>query len=247
MKRGTGWLTLCVVVALCGNALADPTTQDILRQADQARGNLEGITWEVVLESVEKKRTESMTLDVTARQFDIRAETLAPPKSKGNKLLMLSGNMWFYKPGLSKPVPVSQRQRLLGKAAYGDIAATNYAEDYEATRLGEEEVNGKLAYVFDLQAKDGKKTTYDRIKYWISKDPIVGVKADYFTVSGKKFKSAMMEYTNTVLIRGQARPFISRVIIHGELMSSDVTTLTLSEPNFQQVAPYLFNLNLLTK
>ena len=43
-----------------------------------------------------------------------------------------------------------------------------------------------------------KKTTYDRIKYWISKDRVVGVKAEYFTVSGKQFKSAAMAYTNTV-------------------------------------------------
>lgn len=223
------------------------TPQDILHQADQSRGNLEGITWEVVVESLQNNNTETITFDVKARGFDVRAETTAPPKSKNNKLLMLSGNMWFYKPGISRPVPISQRQKLLGNAAYGDIAATNYAEDYEATLIGEEAINGEVTYVFDLKAKEGKKTTYDRIKYWISKDRMVGIKAEYYTVSGKLFKQATMEYANRVEINGEVRPFISKIAIYDELMSNNVTTLTFNDPHFQNLPNYLFNLNLLMK
>lgn len=222
------------------------TVQYILRQADQARGNLEGVTWEVMLESIEHTRTRTMTFDIKARGFDILGQSLAPPKYKGNKILMLSGNMWFYKPGLSKPVPISRRQRLLGTAAYGDIAATNYAEDYEARQLIDEEVNGEICYVFDLTSKDSK-STYDRIKYWISKKRSVGVKAEYFTVSGKKIKSAAMEYANTVNIHDETRPFISRTVIYDELMSGDVTTLNFQHPNTQALPHSIFDLNLLRK
>ena len=127
MRRWTCLFIFFASVLLCHDLLAAGTVQDILHQADQARGNLGGVTWEAALESVEHTRVETMTFEVRARGFDILAETLAPPKSKGNKILMLLGNMWFYKPGLSKPVPISRRQRLLGNAVYGDIAATNYA------------------------------------------------------------------------------------------------------------------------
>jgi hypothetical protein len=233
-------------VLFCNDHLAANTVQEILHQADQARGNLEGVTWEVSLESVENSRTETMTFDVNARGFDILAQTLAPPKSKGQKILMLRGNMWFYKPGLSKAVPISRRQRLLGNAVYGDIAATNYAEEYEATMLADDKVNGEVCSVFDLKSKD-KKTTYDRIKYWISKDRLVGVKAEYFTVSGKQFKSSTMEYAHTVEINGQARPFISRIVIYDELMSNDITTLSLRRPHLQPLPNYVFDLNLLIK
>jgi len=202
MRRLTRLSRFLVTVLLCGDRLAaSMTTQHILRQADQARGNLEGVTWEVVLESVAKTRTETMTFDVKARGFDILAETLAPPKSRGNKILMMRGNMWFYKPGLSKPVPISRRQRLLGNAVYGDIAATNYAHDYEATTLADDDVNGEVCHVFDLKSKD-KQTTYDRSKYWIAKDRLVGVKAQYFAVSGMQFKSSIMEYAHTMAING---------------------------------------------
>jgi Outer membrane lipoprotein-sorting protein len=218
-------------------------THEILRRADQSRGNLEGITWKVV---VSDKRVESMTFDVKARGFDISAETLAPPRDRGNKVLMVNGNMWFHRPGLSKAVPISQRQRLMGNAAYGDIAATNYAEDYEATLLEDDTVNGELCYVFDLKAKDNR-AAYDLIKYWVSKHRVVGVKAEYFTVSQKKFKSATMESANTVRIDGEVRPFISKITIYDELLSSDVTTLNLTKPVFRKLAAYNFDVNLFVK
>lgn len=226
-------------LAMCSAA------QDILRKADQARGNLTGITWKVVLANADT-RSETMTFDVKARGFDILAENLAPPRDRGNKVLMVNGNMWFHKPGLSKPVPISQRQRLMGNAAYGDIAATNYAEDYEATLLAEETVKGEVCYVFDLKAKDNR-AAYDRIKYWISKERVVGVKAEYFTVSGKRFKSATIESANTVRIDGEVRPFISKITIYDELLSSNVTTLDLTRPTLRKLASYVFDVNLLIK
>lgn len=219
--------------------------QDILRKADQSRGNLAGITWIVVLANA-ATRTETMTFDVKARGFDILAENLAPPRDRGNKVLMVNGNMWFHKPGLSKPVPISQRQRLMGNAAFGDIAATNYADDYEATLLEEESVKGEVSYVFDLKAKDNR-AAYDRIKYWISKERVVGVKAEYFTVSGKRFKSATMESAHTVKIDGDVRPFISKITAYDELQSSNVTTLDLTRPTFRKLPSYIFDVNLLIK
>jgi hypothetical protein len=159
---------------------------------------------------------------------------------------MVNGNMWFHRPDLSKPVAVSQRQRLLGGAAYGDIAATNYAADYEATLIGEERVNEENCYVFELEARD-KKTTYDHIKYWISIDRLVGVKAEYSTVSGKKFKSAIMRYENQARVNGKFRPFLSRITIFDGLMSKDTTILDLKNPVLQDLPDYLFNLNLLRR
>jgi len=241
-----GYALVIATLIVCSDLWGIESTQHILRRADEARGNLAGVTWEVVLESLEETRTTTMTFDVKARGFDFVAVNLAPPKHKGNTVLMLQSNMWFYKPQLSKPVPISQRQKLLGNAAYGDIAATNYAQDYTATVLADDTVNGELCTVLDLHAND-KKATYDHIKYWIAKGRLVGVKAEYFTVSGKQFKSATMEYTNTVTVDGEERPFISHIRMQSELLSHDVTTLTFYRPVFQRLPDHLFNLNLLGK
>jgi outer membrane lipoprotein-sorting protein len=243
----TLWIgTPLLILLLYGSVCAAISNKEILRKADQARGNLHGITWEVVVASTEKNRTTTMTFDVKARRFDVLAENLAPPKYKGNKLLMLTGNMWFHRPGLSKPVPVSRRHKLLGLAVYGDIASTNYAQDYEVVSVEEESINEEACYLFDLKSKT-KKSTYDRIKYWISKDRLVGVKAEYFTVSGKTFKSAVMEYDNRVTIDDEPRPFISRITIRDELLTDDTTSMDFARPDFQKLPDYIFNLNLLKR
>jgi hypothetical protein len=240
-------LVLAFFVALFFHASSGTANEakDILHKADQSRGNLSGITWTVVLENP-GTASEIMSFDVKARGFDILAESLAPPKDRGNRILMVNGNMWFHKPGLSKAVPISQRQRLMGNAAYGDIAATNYADDYAATSLEEESINGELCHVFDLKAKENH-AAYDRIKYWISKRRVVGVKAEYFTVSGKKFKSATMESANTIKVDGEGRPFISKIIIYDDLLTTKVTTLSLTKPMFRKLGSYVFDVNLLVK
>ncbi|WP_295995801.1 outer membrane lipoprotein-sorting protein, partial [Rugamonas sp.] len=212
--------------------------------ADEARGNVDGIAWNVTVETVDNERvTDTLVYDIKARGFNIAGISQAPAKYKGNKLLMLNTSMWFYKQGLSKPVPVSQRQKLMGDASYGDIAATNYADNYDATELPGEAVGAEPCRVFDLKARSDKQT-YDRIRYWISAARQVGVKAEYYTVSGKKFKSATMDYDNSVALEGRRRPFLSRIVLQGELMNGSVTYLNLREPRIAPLPDYVFDLNL---
>lgn len=225
-------------------AAAIPSTEAILKAADEARGNVKGLSWEVTIESRANDRvTGTLVYDIKARSFNVAGTSLAPPKYRGNKILMLNTSMWFYKPGLSKPVPISMRQKLMGDASYGDIASTNYAEHYLATPLPDALVNGEDCYVFDLKARV-ENVTYDRIVYWVSKQRQVGVKAEYFTVSGKKFKSAAMEYGNIVQIDGSPRPFLSRIVMHGELLDGSVTHLHLRNPRIEPLPDYIFDLNL---
>ena len=220
--------------------------KEILTKADEARGNAEGVEWEIVIESVEGGRQQQRTIRVTARSFNSLAEFLAPPNVKGQKLLMLDRNMWFAKPGLSKTVPISPRQKLLGGAANGDIASTNYAGDYQIVQASEGMVNDEPCHLFDLRAVDNR-ATYDRIQYWISKERLVGLKAEFYTVSGKMFKTAAFEYENRIQIDGRPRPFISRMVITSAVMKEDVTTMTYRKPLLKKVPDSIFNLNLLTK
>ena len=222
------------------------SAREILKSADEARGNVEGISWKVTIRSETEQDDKSMTFDVKARGFDIMAENLAPATYKGNRLIMLNGSMWFYKPGLSKPVPISRRQKLMGNAVYGDIAATNYADDYTPVQLPDESIDGEPCYAFDLQSTS-RKSTYDRIIYWISKDRLVGIRAEYYTISGKKFKTAVMKYENSVQVAGKKRPFISDLVITDALVSRNTTILQLKDPFLGALPDYHFNLNLMRK
>lgn len=218
--------------------------KEILLYADASRGNHEGVEWELKVSSIENGRQQDRDLEVKGRGHDFFAILTGPPKVRGQILLNFDHNMWFAKPGVSKPVPVSPRQKLIGGASYGDIAATNYSEDYEATIIKEETVNGELCYIFDLKAVS-KKVTYDRIKYWISKARLVGVKAEFFTVSGMKFKSAVFEYEHETIVMETRRPFISRMIIKDALLEDNVTTMTFGKPLLKKIPDSTFSLNLL--
>jgi hypothetical protein len=244
-------LPLCLGMAvfsqlLASNAVAELSPMEVLQRADESRGNLKGVEWDVSVLSKERDRTSEMTFFVQARGFDVLATTLSPPKDKGNKILLLNGNMWFHKPGLSKPVPISQRQKLLGIASYGDIASTNYANDYEATLNQNEIVDNELCYVYDLKSKTNK-TTYDRIRYWVSQERLVGVKGEYFTLSGKMIKTATMEHQNNVQIDGKTRLFISKLVIQDVLMTANQTTLVFGKTSIKEIPDHVYNLNLLVK
>ena len=226
------------------HAYSEADKRDILKRADQARGySREGIRWEVTVQSVENSRSRYITYDVQARGFDFFAEVAAPPRHRGGKLLMVSGNMWYHKPGLSKPFPISQRQRLMGDAAYGDIAATNYAGNYEASIAGTDKIKGEKCYIFDLKAST-REATYDRIRYWVSQERSIGLKAEYYTVSDKIMKTAFMEYENHI---ADTNFFISKITIYEKIMSDTKTTLTFNNPLLEKIPNHIFNVNLMAR
>jgi outer membrane lipoprotein-sorting protein len=220
--------------------------KEILQKADEARGNAEGIQWELTIDSIEGGREQHRTFRVNARGYNSLADYLAPANVKGQKVLMLDRNMWFAKPGLSKAVPISPRQKLIGLAANGDIASTNYSGDYKITHTAEGKLGGEDCILLDLQAVDSR-ATYDRIRYWISRERLVGLKAEFYTVSGKMFKTAIFEYKNSITINEKPREFVSKMIITSAIIKEDVTAMYFKNPVFKKVPDAIFNLNLLTR
>ncbi len=154
--------------------------------------------------------------------------------------------MWFIKPGLSKPVPISPRQKLLGGASNGDIASTNYAGDYIIEKFNPDEFNGKPRLLFDLKAKN-KKVTYDRIRYWVSLSEKTGLRAEFFTMSGKQFKTAVFEYDHTIMNNGIKRPFVSKMIISNAMVKTDKTIMVYQNISIKDVPASSFNLSLLVR
>jgi hypothetical protein len=201
-----------------------PDAQSILKSSDQARGGgLLGIVWEIKLLSRDgEKVDEPQRILVKAVDDSSVAETQEPVRFKGSKILQVEHNMWLTRPGLSKPVPISPRQRMSGQASNGDIAATNYAGDYDAQMKGDETLDGEACYVLDLTAKH-KRTTYDKIRYWVSVKRLVGVKAEFYSVSGKLLKTARFDYNNTIENEGKRIPFISKMTIRDALIDAETT------------------------
>jgi hypothetical protein len=234
-----------VVLSLFGFApsvWAAPDAQSILKDSDQARGGgLPGIVWEIRLNSRDGARVdEPQRLIVKAVGESSVAETQEPARSKGSKLLQVEHNMWLTRPGLSKPIPISPRQRMSGQAANGDIAATNYAGDYDAQLSGSETLDGEPCHVLDLSAKH-KRATYDHIRYWVSVKRGVALKAEFYSLSGKLLKTARFDYDNTIDFEGRRIPFVSRMIIRDALIDAE-TTMEFGAVKVNKVAASEFDL-----
>lgn len=223
-------------------ASAAPDAQSILQNSDRARGGgLPGIVWEIRLASRDGTRVdEPQRLIVKAIGESSVAETQEPPRFKGSKLLQVERNMWLTKPGLSKPIPISPRQRMSGQASNGDIAATNYAGDYDAQLSGEETIDGEPCHVLELTAKH-KRTTYDRIRYWVSIKSETAIKAEFYSLSGKLLKTARFEYGNTIEHDGKRIPFVSKMLIRDALIDAE-TTMEFGTVKVNPVAASEFDL-----
>jgi hypothetical protein len=245
LSVATGFSALCLSpVATAQNA---PSAEEILKEADRARGGIaEGLTWTVRVDSTEEGTQTDRTYSVKAKGLNAVAVCQAPARLKGETLLFNDRTLWFFKPGLKKPVPISARQRLSGQAANGDIASTNYARDYEGTIVGEETIAGQKTWKLELQART-KNVTYDKIRYWVDKEKRVGVKADFLTLKGEMFKSATFEYNNVLKNAGKAFPFVSKMTILDAVTTGNKTVITYTSPAPEAHADSAFNVNNLAR
>ena len=222
-----------------------PAVVDILQVADRARGSsavAEGVSWEVQVDSDDGTTANTVSYDLKVKGSDALAEAIAPARNKGETLLFNDRNIWFFKPGIKKPVAISPRQKLMGQAANGDIASTNYARDYDGEITGSEAVNGQDTWKIELKAKK-KNVTYDLIRYWVSKKERLGVKAEFLTIGGEVFKKATFEYDNKLDVGGKKLPFVSRMMIVDAINSASKTTLKYQPPKSEKHPDSTFNVN----
>ncbi len=187
--------------------------------AEQARGIMTGNTG--VQWTVNVTGSKNAKFTATSQGGKVFAEVIEPADAQGRRYLAeAKGNMWFWKPGISRPVSVSKRQRLSGDAAIGDIASTSFVEGYKLVGKEAGEVNGEAATVFSLKA-NSLGDTYAIIKYWVTNSGNLGKKAEFYAKSGTLLRTSSMEYNNTA----NGKPFLSKMQIRD---SGNTITLQFS-------------------
>jgi len=208
------------------------TAQDAaLLAAEKARGILTGNTG--VRWTVNVSGNKSAKFVAISQGGKIFAEVVEPADATGRRYLAESdGAMWFWKPGLSRPVSVSKRQRLSGDAAIGDIASTSYVDGYKVAGQEDGEVNGEAATVYTLVA-NSLGDTYAKIRYWVTKEGHLGKKAEFYAKSGNLIRSSTMEYKN----QANGRPFLSKMVVND---GGRTINLAFSEVNIGSFPADLF-------
>ena len=254
----TSWLSLLIALghsprsmaasaATQASAASAASAEQLLKDSDRARGALEGgITWEIDVDNIEDGHTNSVHYLVKVKGVDAVSEATAPARNKGEMMLFNDRNLWYFKPGLKKPMAISARQKLMGQAANGDIASTNYYRDYEGKIVGEDKVASIDCFRLELKAR-AKNVTYDGIRYWISKSAHLGIKAEFLTVGGDVFKSATFKYDNHLIVDGKDFAFVSIMDIADTLKPGNHTVLKYHKPRPETLPDSIFNVNNLVR
>ncbi len=123
-------------------------------------------------------------------------EFTAPARDAGSRFLRLEEAMWIYLPRVGKSVRIQGhmlRQGLMGSDfSYGDASENpSMVDDYDAVLEGEEEIDGRRAYVVDLTAKRND-LAYQRRKVWVDAERWVPLKEERYARSGKLLKTALI-------------------------------------------------------
>lgn len=230
LMAGSAAMLACVLLAGAFQPAmaAEPdeaTMRAWLRKADLARGGFAAYNWKLKVRAQEPGGTTDTTYDLAISGGNALARTVEPRRLQGERILVASHAMWYGKPGLRRPISISPQQRLVGEAANGDIASIQYSRDYRPAYLGEDTVDGKRCHKLKLTATSDK-VTYAAIVYYLDKESLLAVKADFLTTDGAVFKTAYQKYENSVRVEGKTTPFISSMKIVNATFPDRVSTLT---------------------
>jgi outer membrane lipoprotein-sorting protein len=220
-----------------GDNADDAVARSIVEKADRIRFPSEPFEVEV------RVTTTSNGEVAETRQYKILSKgnenalvmVMEPASERGQILLMRGRDLWIYLPTVSQPVRLSLSQRLIGQVANGDLARANFAGDYVPRVVKTESVGNDKLYVLGLNAVD-RSVTYHRVLYWVNQANFHPYKAEFFSVSGKKLKTA--HYDNYKVLGGRNRP--TRLVLTDEAKQGEETTLEYSGLSIRDLPDKIF-------
>ncbi len=216
-------LLLMALSCLAALAAAAPDAQSLLAASDAVRNPGRPFSVSVTLTEFQNgKQVDTTTLLTFSRTLQQNAQIsslvqfVAPVRDAGKLMLKNGSEMWFYDPSTKSSVRLSPQQRLMGQASNGDVVTVNFARDYKATILGEEEVQdgerkSRRSYKLQLTPSTDD-ATYATIELWVDADNSHPIKGRFFAESGRLLKAVY--YRRFRLQLGAERP-TETVIIDG--------------------------------
>ncbi len=206
----------------------DPNT--IVKNADEVRNPEIDYTVNAVVKSFKPDRpTRRCVYKILIKGRDNAVvKTLEPQSEYGRSLLIKAKDYWAFYPEVEKPIRISLQEKLIGDVSNGDIARTNFTNDYNASLLRNEDVNGKHYYVLQLMAKDNS-TTYGKVILWVEQDNFWPLKAEFYAISGRFLKTCF--YENYTTLGGAIRPsrlVLEDAVTQGQYSQIDYDTMNVA-------------------
>ena len=221
---------------------AAPDAQELLASSDEIRNPGRPFSlYNRLIEYRDGKETADLGLVVYAKadphsgQYRTLVRFVSPPRD-ANKLMLKNGNdLWFYDPASKSSIRLSPQQRLLGQVANGDVITVNFARDYKAQLVGEEDIvdgerQTQRCHKLALEAVS-PDVTYHAIEMWIAVGSRRPLKGRFFAESGKLLKTAYFRRYQMQL--GMERP--SETVIIDGLEPNWLTVMRYSDYAFREV------------
>ena len=161
-------------------------------------------------------------------------------KTKDMKILYVNEKMWIHLPHTHRPIRITPIQRLMGEASNGDVARAGFGEDYSAELVGTETIQGVPCQKILLIAKRSS-ATYHRILLFVRETDYRPVKAYFYLLSGKHFKTAYYESFRPV----GNKQILEKMIIYDALRSWKKTIFEYVKIEEKKIPVKYFNKNYL--
>jgi len=216
----------------------DQQARAIIRKADRVRAPDQPFRYTLTL--VETRGGQAINeqrqvLDIVMRFYkpseqrekgDARAlvRFVEPIRDKGKALLSDLDKMWYFAPGLRRPIPIARQQRLVGQVSNGDVVAADFDYSYFSTLQGTEACGEKQCYKLQLERR-WPYVTYPAITYWVEKDTYYPYRADFLSTEGVLIKRSY--YRDYQQVLGQMRP--GTIVVEDALRKDNYTTMTYSD------------------
>jgi len=168
-------------------------------------------------------------------------EYLTPAREQGTKMLKLENQLWIYSPSTDRIIQISGhmlRQSVMGSdLSYEDMMDDRKLTDiYSAAMAGEEEIDGRKAWILDLTATVSD-VAYQKVKMWVDSERFVPLREDLFAKSGQLLKRST--FSDVKQIGG--RWFPSKIVYKDMLKNGDGTEFIITSVQFdQQIPDYIF-------
>ena len=217
MKKTNLFITVFLFSAL--QVYADDPLE-ILKKLDSYRITYEEFSLQLNLTSYrDNSILETAVFNVYIKGSDKSLVVAQKYRTKDMKMLYADENLWVQLPGARRPVRITPIQRLMGEASNGDVAQLSFVRDYELEVLGDEKIDNVECKKLLLSAKRSS-ATYNKIILFARKNDHLPVKAEYYLVSGKHFKTAYFEKYFTV----GGKKTLQKMTIHDVIKKGYKTT-----------------------
>lgn len=236
MKRILSLFCVLTILLTASTTIYALTAEEIINKRDDneyietARAEME-----MIIKSGKREMTKTM-VSLTNKENSLTEFT--NPRDRGTKFLKRGADLWIFFPEAEDLVKISGHMLSDGMMgsdfSYRDLMESDKLTDlYVFDLIGEEVLDGRLCYVLEGTAREGKEVSYYRRKSWIDKEHFVGLREELYAQSGRLLKEMKVIVVEEI----EGRWYPMKTIMENKLRRDTSTKVIINLIEFNPEIP----------